>query len=56
MTKPPTSRFTVEREIKRGNLAAEKAGGRWLIEPGEAERWAKGFVRWAQQHAPRRSS
>ena len=49
MTEPPTTRFTVEREIRRGNLTAEKAGGRWLIEPGEAERWAKGFVAYRAQ-------
>jgi hypothetical protein len=45
----PTTRFTVEREIRRGNLAAEKAGGRWLIELAEAERWAKTFVPYRAQ-------
>jgi hypothetical protein len=49
MTTPPTTRYTVEREIRRGNLAAEKTGGRWLIEPSEAERWAAGFVKWREQ-------
>jgi excisionase family DNA binding protein len=53
MTAPPTTRFTVEREIRRGNLEAEKVGGRWLIEPDKAERWAKEFVRYrTQRHAP----
>jgi hypothetical protein len=49
MTVPPTTRFTVEREIRRRNLTAEKAGGRWLIEPDEAKRWAKDFVPYRTQ-------
>jgi hypothetical protein len=49
MPEPPTTRFTVEREIRRGYLAAEKAGGRWLIERDEAERWAAGFVAYRTQ-------
>ena len=56
MTTPTTTRFTVEREIRRGNLKAEKAGGRWLIEPAEAERWAKSFVPHAWQRKSRRNS
>jgi hypothetical protein len=38
-----TTRHTVEREIGRGNLKAEKVGGRWVIDPAEAERWAVQF-------------
>jgi excisionase family DNA binding protein len=38
-----TTRHTVEREIRRGNLKAEKVGRQWVIEPGEAQRWAEGF-------------
>lgn len=38
-----TTRWTVEREIHRGNLHAERAGRQWVIEPGEAERWAAQF-------------
>lgn len=38
-----TTRHTVEREIKRGNLTAEMIGGRWLIESSEAQRWAVQF-------------
>ena len=38
-----TSRHTVEREIGRGNLAAQKVGQTWAIEPAEAQRWAEQF-------------
>jgi len=38
-----TTRHTVEREIGRGNLKAEMVGGRWVIDPAEAERWAAQF-------------
>lgn len=38
-----TTRHTVEREIGRGNLKAEKVGRRWIIESGEAQRWAAQF-------------
>jgi excisionase family DNA binding protein len=38
-----TTRWTVEREIHRGNLAAGKVGGRWVIQDDEAERWAAQF-------------
>jgi len=41
--KADTTRHTVKREIRRGNLSAEKFGGRWLIEDTEAERWAAQF-------------
>ena len=44
-----TSRHTVEREIGRGNLAAVKKHGRWLIEDAEAERWAAGYQPYAAQ-------
>jgi hypothetical protein len=40
---PPVSRFTIMREIERGNLAAQKGGGRWLVERGEALRWAASY-------------
>jgi predicted GIY-YIG superfamily endonuclease len=43
LTVPPTTRFTVEREIKRHNLVAEKHGGTWVIEATEARRWAAQF-------------
>ena len=43
LTDPPVSRHTVLREIRREKLAADKGGGRWLVEPAEAERWAKTF-------------
>jgi excisionase family DNA binding protein len=42
-----TTRFTVEREIGRGNLAAEKVGRTWVIDPDEAKRWAAGFKPYA---------
>ena len=45
--KANTTRHTVEREIKRGNLAAEKFGGVWLIVDAEAERWAAQFQPYA---------
>ncbi|MGH3229172.1 MAG: hypothetical protein ACRDOA_11425 [Streptosporangiaceae bacterium] len=38
-----TSQDTVEREIERGNLAADKVGRTWVIEAAEAERWAAQF-------------
>jgi excisionase family DNA binding protein len=37
------SRHTVEREIKRGNLSAQKISRLWVIEPAEAQRWAESF-------------
>jgi hypothetical protein len=40
---------TVEREIRRGNLHAEKHGGVWIIEQAEAERWAGQFQKYAEQ-------
>ena len=50
-----TSRFTVEREIHRGNLAAEKVGNRWAITETEAERWAAGYRPYAEQRDRGRS-
>lgn len=44
-----TSRFTVEREIHRGNLTAEKVGNRWGITEAEAERWAAQYRPYAEQ-------
>jgi excisionase family DNA binding protein len=52
LAEPPVTRFTVEREIRRGNLTAEKAGGRWLIERDEAERWAQSFIAYRAQRRP----
>ena len=49
------TRHTVEREIGRGNLRAEKFGGRWLIEDTDAERWVAQFRPYAglrSHHAP----
>ena len=48
-----TSRFTVEREIGRGHLKAEKTGRIWSIHPDEAKRWAASFVRHAGLRKPR---
>ena len=47
-----TTRFTVEREIKRGNLAADKVGRTWIIDPAEAERWARSFTPYAGNRKP----
>ena len=47
LAEPPVSRFTVEREISRGHLTAEKVGGRWLIDEDEARRWASAFRRYS---------
>lgn len=44
-----TGRCTVDREIARGNLHAEKIGKTWVIEQAEAERWAAQFQPWATQ-------
>jgi excisionase family DNA binding protein len=38
-----TTRHTVEREIHRGHLQAEKIGRTWVIAPAEAQRWAAQF-------------
>jgi len=38
-----TSRHTVEREIRRGNLSAQRVGRHWAINPWEARRWAAQF-------------
>lgn len=42
-----TTRYTVEREIQRGNLEAEKVGRQWAITPDEAKRWAAQFKPYA---------
>jgi excisionase family DNA binding protein len=42
-----TSTDTVKREIKRGNLAAEKVGGVWVIQGADAEKWAAQFKPYA---------
>lgn len=52
LTDPPTTRFTVEREIGRGNLEAVKAGGRWIIDEDEARRWAAQFRKHAGNRRP----
>ena len=39
-----TTRHTVEREIKRGNLAAERIGRQWAVLEHDAERWADAFT------------
>jgi excisionase family DNA binding protein len=50
-----TTRFTVEREIKRGHLAAQRTGRIWSIDRAEAERWAASFVPYAGLRVPRHS-
>jgi predicted site-specific integrase-resolvase len=47
--KAKISRYTVEREIRRGNLKAEKLSGRWIVADDEAERWAAQFKTYAEQ-------
>jgi excisionase family DNA binding protein len=42
-----TTRFTVEREIRRGNLHGQKIGRTWVIDQAEAERWAAQFTPYA---------
>lgn len=49
-----TSRATVEREIHRGNVAAEKVGRTWVVAEDEAERWAAQFKRYAALRQPRK--
>jgi hypothetical protein len=46
---PPVTRHTVEREIRRGNLTAEKTAGQWIINDAEARRWAASFVKHREQ-------
>ena len=48
-----TTRHTVEREIHRGNLTAEKAGRVWVVEQAEAQRWAAAFRPYASLRLPR---
>jgi excisionase family DNA binding protein len=47
LTSPPTTRHTVEREIHRGNLAAEKIGRTWVVAQAEADRWAAQYTPYA---------
>jgi excisionase family DNA binding protein len=42
-----TTRHTVEREIHRGNLRAEKIGRTWVVEQAEADRWAAQYTPYA---------
>lgn len=42
-----TTLHTVKREIRRGNLRAEKVGNVWVIDPAEAQRWAGQFKPYA---------
>jgi excisionase family DNA binding protein len=42
------TRHTVLREVRRGNLGAEKVGRTWVIEPAEAERWVAQFRPYAE--------
>ena len=51
--KANTTRHTVEREIKRGNLKAEKLGRQWAIKQDEAERWAAQFRPYAGLRTPK---
>lgn len=53
LTRPPTTRFTVEREIRRGKLEAEKVGGRWMIQENDARAWAKTFRPYEALRHPR---
>ena len=46
-----TTRHTVEREIKRGNLAADRIGRQWAVGEHEAARWAQAFIPYAAQRA-----
>ena len=50
---PPVSSDTVLREIHAGRLEATEAGGRWLVAPDEARRWAAGYRRGAHTRNPR---
>jgi excisionase family DNA binding protein len=47
-----TTRYTVEREIERGNLEAQKIGRQWAISPDEAARWAAQFKPYASLRKP----
>jgi excisionase family DNA binding protein len=50
--KAGTTRYTVEREIRRGNLKAEKVGRQWAIQVDEADRWAAQFRPYAGVRKP----
>lgn len=47
------SPYTVKREIYRGNLPAVKNGGRWQVEPADAEKWAATFETYSGLRQPR---
>ena len=47
------SRFTVEREIEREHLDAEKTGRIWSIKEADAKAWAASFKKYATQRGPR---
>lgn len=51
-----TSRYTVEREIRRGNLKAKKVGRQWAIEDADAKKWAASFKPYAGLHNRARKS
>ena len=51
-----TTRHTVEREIHRNNLRAEKAGRVWVVAEAEAERWATQFQPYASLRGKRDGS
>jgi excisionase family DNA binding protein len=48
-----TTRYTVEREIRRGNLTAQKVGRNWVVEDAEAKRWAGQFEPYGSLRKPK---
>lgn len=48
------SRATVEREIHRGTLAAERVARTWIVAEAEANRWAAQFQPYAALRQPRK--
>lgn len=52
LANPPTTRHTVEREIRRGNIRATRFSRQWLIDLAEAERWASHFKPYAGLRKP----
>lgn len=53
--KAGVSRPTVDREISRGNLTAQKVANRWVIDEAEADRWAAQYRPYAEQRNRDRS-
>lgn len=45
--KAGTTRYTVEREIKRGHLQAQRLGRQWAINEADADQWAAQFQPYA---------